>query len=193
MQCCGGTAALLLVTSDTRKFDIMRENWDIDPYPIGEGGFGAVHLCRSKRNGKGRAIKAVKLTDEESVQFFQQELAIMQRIKKHQNICYLLDGGNDQHYGYLVMESCTGGELFERIASKQMTEKDAAVAVGDIIAALSHIHSKRVVHRDLKPENVLYVDKEPGAPLKLIDFGLALHLQVRYLNYWNSFACVPSS
>jgi len=74
------------------------------------------------------------------------------------------------------MQSCSGGELFDRIAAKNITERDAAIAVQDIIAALKYIHGKRVIHRDLKPENVLYKDKEPGSPLKLIDFGLAIQL-----------------
>lgn len=103
----------------------------------------------------------------------------MEKIKRHRNICHILDHGMDRRFGYLVMQSCSGGELFDRIANKNMTEQDAAIAVQDIIAALRYIHGKRIVHRDLKPENVLYKDKEPGSPLKLIDFGLAIHLAVR--------------
>jgi calcium/calmodulin-dependent protein kinase I len=30
-----------------------------------------------------------------------------------------------------------------------------------------------IVHRDLKPENLLYSSREPGALLKISDFGLA--------------------
>jgi len=42
--------------------------------------------------------------------------------------------------------------------------------------ALNFIHARRILHRDLKPENLLYKDKAAGAPLKLIDFGLALRI-----------------
>jgi serine/threonine protein kinase len=179
MGCCGGDASLAVGKEEGNKFDIMRSKWDVEPHAIGEGGFGSVHLCRSKKDGKQRAIKAMKLNNSLDREDFQNEFAIMQKIKKHRNICHILDGGSDPRYGYLVMQSCTGGELFDRIASKDMTEKDAAIAVGDIIAALRFIHAKRVIHRDLKPENVLYKDKEPGSPLKLIDFGLAIYLPVR--------------
>ena len=185
MGCCGGDNALAMVANiEGGKFSMMEAKWDIEPNAIGEGGFGSVHLCREK-NGKGkqRAIKAMKLNNSLDREDFQNEFAIMQKIKKHRNICHILDGGSDPRYGYLVMQSCTGGELFDRIASKDMTEKDAAVAVGDIIAALRYIHAKRVVHRDLKPENVLYKDREPGSPLKLIDFGLAIQLAVRPLTH----------
>ena len=74
------------------------------------------------------------------------------------------------------MQACSGGELFDRIASHNCTEKDAAMGVVDALQALAFIHSKRIIHRDLKPENLLFKDKEPAAPLKLIDFGLALYL-----------------
>lgn len=30
-----------------------------------------------------------------------------------------------------------------------------------------------IAHRDLKPENLLYSSREPGALLKVSDFGLA--------------------
>jgi len=183
MSCCGGEAALSIVSNEGGKFDIMRPKWDIEPDAIGEGGFGSVHLCKSKKDGKQRAIKAMKLANQLDREDFQNEFSIMQKIKKHRNICHILDGGSDARYGYLVMQSCSGGELFDRIASKDMTEKDAAIAVGDIIAALRYIHAKRVIHRDLKPENVLYKDKEPGSPLKLIDFGLAIQLAPKSMEH----------
>ena len=50
------------------------------------------------------------------------------------------------------------------------------MAVLDVLNALDFIHARRIIHRDLKPENLLYKDKAPGAPLKLIDFGLAFKL-----------------
>lgn len=33
-----------------------------------------------------------------------------------------------------------------------------------------------IVHRDLKPENLLYQSMEPGALLKVSDFGLARYI-----------------
>jgi len=107
---------------------------------------------------------------------FRHEVAILKAIKQHRNICHVVDNAEDARYGYLVMQSCTGGELFDRIAARKCTEKDAAMAVLDVLSALDFIHRQRIVHRDLKPENLLYKDKAPGAPLKLIDFGLAIRL-----------------
>ena len=66
----------------------------------------------------------------------------------------------DARFGYLVMQSCSGGELFDRIAARKCTEKDAAMAVLDVLSALDFIHSRRILHRDLKPENVLLSSAE---------------------------------
>jgi calcium-dependent protein kinase len=35
------------------------------------------------------------------------------------------------------------------------------------------MHSNGLVHRDIKPENFLFESDDPGAELKLIDFGLS--------------------
>ncbi len=35
------------------------------------------------------------------------------------------------------------------------------------------MHSQGIVHRDLKPENILFLNNEPNAPLKIVDFGTA--------------------
>ena len=43
------------------------------------------------------------------------------------------------------------------------------------------LHQKRILHRDLKPENLLYKDNDPGAPLKVIDFGLAVVMEPRVM------------
>ncbi|KAL1524350.1 hypothetical protein AB1Y20_019248 [Prymnesium parvum] len=180
MGCCGAGGTDAGGGADGKKFAVMSAKWDVSPDAIGEGGFGSVHLCKNRSNGKTRAIKAMRLSSDMDKEDFLNEVKIMEKIKRHRNICHILDSGIDRRFGYLVMQSCSGGELFDRIANKNMTEQDAAIAVQDIIAALRYIHGKRIVHRDLKPENVLYKDKEPGSPLKLIDFGLAVQLAPKH-------------
>ena len=39
--------------------------------------------------------------------------------------------------------------------------------------AINYCHSRGIAHRDLKLENFLFESKEPGAHIKLIDFGLS--------------------
>lgn len=46
-----------------------------------------------------------------------------------------------------------------------------------ILSAVMYMHKLNIVHRDLKPENMLYINKEEGSNLKLIDFGTARRMQ----------------
>lgn len=72
---------------------------------------------------------------------------------------------------YLVLELCTGGELFDKIAEVGgLPEPEAKASFVQIVAALVHCHGAGVYHRDLKPENIL-LDKHDR--VKVADFGLA--------------------
>ena len=77
---------------------------------------------------------------------------------------------------YLVMELCTGGELFDRIIeSGTMTEKQASIIMRQMLRAINYMHGCNIMHRDLKPENFLFKNKDPveKTELKIIDFGLS--------------------
>merc|ERR1712048_638554 len=79
---------------------------------------------------------------------------------------------------YLVMELCSGGELFDQIVSaKYFTERCAASAMQQILRAVFYMHESGIVHRDLKPENFLLLNKRPldSNVIKIIDFGLSTH------------------
>jgi calcium-dependent protein kinase len=57
----------------------------------------------------------------------------------------------------MVIDYCTGGELFDRmIQVDHYSEKDAAVLMKQIMQAVNYLHSKGIVHRDLKPDNFLF-------------------------------------
>ena len=67
---------------------------------------------------------------------------------------------------------CCGGELFDKISDEQyFSEKDAALILKQVLAAINYCHTRKIVHRDLKPENLL-LDKDTENPkIKIIDFG----------------------
>merc|ERR550537_770650 len=78
---------------------------------------------------------------------------------------------------YLVMDLCTGGDLFDLI--KQAWDKNTVVPeptlarfATEMLDGIKYCHHHKFCHRDIKPEN--YMLKSLEAPtLQLIDFGLA--------------------
>jgi len=96
----------------------------------------------------------------------------------HPHVIKLYEIFEDNRYLYLVMEECSGGELFDRIierinAQKMFTEKEAALMFKQMMSAICYCHAAGICHRDLKPENLLFLGKESDSPLKVIDFGLS--------------------
>merc|ERR1719162_1250710 len=106
---------------------------------------------------------------------FKQEIAIM-KMMDHPDIIKLFETFEDHRNIYLVMELCTGGELFDRIIDAgHFTEVQAAILMQQILRAIYYMHENSVCHRDLKPENFLFSSKDPieKCLLKIIDFGLS--------------------
>ena len=68
----------------------------------------------------------------------------------------------------MVLEICSGGELFDRIVEvEHYSEAEARVAFSQMVEAVGHCHKLDIVHRDLKPENILLSSKEKHALIKV--------------------------
>ena len=115
-----------------------------------------------------------KLSDYEGLM---REVNLMIKLD-HPNIIKLYEVYENEKYIYLIMELCTGGELFDRIVEntengKPFTEKQAANLFRQMMSAINYCHKNGIVHRDLKPENLLYLNKDENSPIKVIDFGMS--------------------
>jgi len=140
---------------------------------VGRGTYGSVCKATSRTTGQVRAIKAVSKSHVKNLARFRTEIDIMKSLD-HPNIIKLYETFEDARNIYIVMELCTGGELFDRIIEQEkFTERDAARIMKQILSALAYCHANGIMHRDLKPENFLFMSKEPDSPLKVIDFGLS--------------------
>ena len=54
------------------------------------------------------------------------------------------------------MEYCPRGELFDHIVSRgRLSEGESRRFFRQLVSAVAHLHSRRVVHRNINPENVL--------------------------------------
>ena len=150
---------------------------------LGEGSFGVVSLF-TKIDPADADLKdcpetvAIKLIDKtrqppEEVELLQLEVDIMMKVD-HPNCVRMYQFYDTPTQLAMVLDLCTGGELFERIVEKEKySEKEAALVVKQVADALGYLHSMGIVHRDLKPENLLYADKSDESMVKITDFGLA--------------------
>lgn len=81
---------------------------------------------------------------------------------------------------YLVLEHCSGGDLYCRVP---YSEKDSARIVGKLLSAITHMHKHNITHRDIKFENIMFESNSPDAEIKLIDFGLSKKMTQGGKNY----------
>ncbi|KAF9588898.1 hypothetical protein IFM89_016861 [Coptis chinensis] len=134
---------------------------------IGRGGYGSVRLCTSKVNGVEFACKTLRNVDKRA----RREIEIMQYLSGHPGIVTLNAVYEDADCLHLVMELCSGGDLFEKVVKKGWcSESKSALILKELISVIKHCHENGVVHRDIKPENILLT---ASGKLKLADFGLA--------------------
>ena len=99
---------------------------------IGGGHFGTVYKAYSRiDHGRKFAVKSIskyKISDRSLVRL-QQELEILESID-HPNLVHYHGTFVDNQFIHIVMELCTGGELFEKITvEKKIEEKQAAKIV----------------------------------------------------------------
>lgn len=145
---------------------------------LGAGAFGDVHLVEERSNGLERVIKTInKDRSQVPMEQIEAEIEVLKSLD-HPNIIKIFEVFEDYHNMYIVMETCEGGELLERIVSaqargKSLSEGYVAELMKQMMNALAYFHSQHVVHKDLKPENILFQDKSLHSPIKIIDFGLA--------------------
>jgi calcium-dependent protein kinase len=186
---CGGSEQRVGASTPKGSFRPQNVSRIQDLYDIpknaqlGEGSFGSVVKAKRKSDHHTVAIKSIlkknligKENDpKKEMAKLQNEIAIM-RLMDHPSIIKLYDDFSDREKIYIVLELCTGGELFDKIVeATHFTESTAAVLMKQMMSAIFYMHEKKVCHRDLKPENYLFLDKSPidQNRLKLIDFGLS--------------------
>ena len=142
---------------------------------LGEGMTGIVVKAVNRANGNTYALKTIDKSciKASELELLREEVSIIKQLD-HPNIVKLYESFEDENVIYLVMELCTGGELFDRLAKRtRFEEKDAARLTSKMLAAVRYCHDHGVVHRDLKLQNWLFENESDEAELKLIDFGLS--------------------
>lgn len=118
-----------------------------------------------------RNVGAIQMSTEDGKVL--NEVSILQSLS-HYHVVQLFDFMEEANHFYLVMELMGGGDLFERIVTKEMyTEKDAREVAKALLSAVDYIHQRGVAHRDLKPQNLLLATRDNDTYMKVGDFGFA--------------------
>ena len=143
---------------------------------LGQGSYGVVKEGVKVSTGERFAVKVISkklMKGKESL--ILNEIHILKKVSKgNNNIVTLHDYFESPNNLYLVMDLCTGGELFDRIISKgSFYEEDAAKIIRIVCSAIQYLHQNNIVHRDLKPENLIFKNHDEDSDLMIADFGLS--------------------
>ena len=143
---------------------------------LGSGKFGLVKLGIDKKTGQNVAIKIMKKStmDSSDLELVRTEIEIL-KICQHPNIIRLYNVFENVEYMYIIMEYCSGGDLFSYLEERnfRVSEKRAATIIHKMATAVYYMHSFGVAHRDLKPENVLMTSNDDDSDIRILDFGLS--------------------
>ncbi|XP_074268988.1 protein kinase PINOID 2 [Silene latifolia] len=152
---------------------------------VGGGDLGNVYLCQIRNPAVGAVpcYYAMKVVDREA-------LAIRKKLGRadmEKEILGMLDHPflptlyaefEASHYSCLVMEFCSGGDLYAlrlRQPLRRFSISSAKFYGAETLLALEYLHMMGIIYRDLKPENVLV--REDGH-IMLSDFDLSLKCDV---------------
>eukprot|EP00438_Fugacium_kawagutii_P007277 Skav234425 [mRNA] locus=scaffold1656:141812:156149:- [translate_table: standard] len=148
----GGIGHAQFIIENTGK---ITDYYQLDKKKLGEGSYGSVCKATNISTKAIRAVKTISKSQMKNLERFKQEIAIM-KMMDHPNIIKLFESFEDHRTGpwasnlphgpisrtgaprswniYLVMELCSGGELFDRIIeSGHFSEVQAAILMQQII------------------------------------------------------------
>ena len=148
---------------------------------LGQGGMGAVYLCRHVTLGQNVAIKFIHpqlLTSEEVLRRFDTEAKAAARIKSRHAVSVIDHGVAETGQPFIVMEYLDGVSLEQAMRERgRLPFPEVVEMVVQVARALEQAHAAGIVHRDLKPDNIfLAKDVEMGKfgwIVKVLDFGIA--------------------
>lgn len=143
---------------------------------LGRGAFGHALLMQSTATGQRVVAKRLQYDalSQNELRLLENEVKVCARLR-HPNIAHYFGTVVNSDKVLICLEYAAGGTLADSIDRhfdrKQPYESSAAVLwIRQIAAAVSHMHSMRILHRDLSANNVFL---SASGNIKVGDFGLS--------------------
>lgn len=151
---------------------VFDERYEIEAV-IGTGGMAVVFKGTDLKKGIPVAVKMLMpkfYDDSQAVTRFVNEGKAMSLLS-HENIVTVYGVSFSDTVKYIIMELIDGITLKNYIEEHgALKPSEVANYTDQILAALSHAHSKGVIHRDIKPQNIMLLK---NGRIKVTDFGIA--------------------
>jgi len=170
------TSGVTAAAASVLQAEVSSGQINIGPYQIGnilgQGGMAMVYQATRLEDGEIVAVKFLEQSDcqdERAISRFMEEFHLLVSLS-HPRLVKIYEQGFTDHYGYIVMELLTGGDLKERIYRTDISHDQAIAYMKDVVSALQVLHNEGIVHRDLKPANIMFRKDDD---LVLTDFGTA--------------------
>ncbi len=142
---------------------------------LGEGGFGRVYEAWDSKLCRSVAIKCIKHAEAGVAAadlIREARLGASLRHAAFVKVHAIEDDGDTQS---IVMELVPGHTLKQTLAAGPVAQAAALDWTRQVAEAMRDAHDCALVHGDLKPSNLML---EPGGTIRVLDFGLARHLDV---------------
>lgn len=140
---------------------------------IATGGMGEVWKSRDRHTGATVAAKLLRpelIGEEISLSRLRIE-AQNAMLARHPNIAAVLDSGEDEGQGWIIMELVVGDTLTSHfLARGRLSAPEIIPILIQTAYALDAAARAGVVHRDVKPANIMI---RPDGKVKLTDFGVS--------------------
>ena len=146
---------------------------------IAIGGMGEVWRATDLRSGRAVAAKILRpeLTGDEIFLARLRAEAANSRGLRHPNLAVVLDAGERDGSGWIIMELVQGRPLSDILEERgTMRPVEILTIMAQVARALQVVHDSGVIHRVVKPSNIL-INREGLA--KLTDFGISTAVHQR--------------
>ncbi|XP_059160586.1 uncharacterized protein LOC131944096 [Physella acuta] len=171
----GRTTGILPSKTDIVLSDEFPKKFEIKPMPLGQGGFGSVHLVVDVDQPDDEKFVAKKAhadpnNQKKWMESLQSEASILIKLK-HKNIVKFHGYQRKENDIILFLEYIKMGALSTFI--KQHTRLNEGLTrqfTIQILEGVKYLHENNILHLDIKGTNILMVDE---SNIKLTDFGVS--------------------